>query len=120
MKYYLCKQNNRRSLLGRKQQKKVVRSFPKRYLFSPIRKVTSLFSNRYVFMIILHSNLPRFTKQKAMYCIRQENVLLRILFLFSLLSFLTIRISSYQTRPYHRKSNNGMTATSKKFHATLL
>ena len=32
-KYYLCKQNNKRSLLGRKQRSQVARSFPKRYLF---------------------------------------------------------------------------------------
>ena len=43
-KYYLCKQNNKRSLLGRKQRHQVVRSFPNRYLFSYTNKVTSLFS----------------------------------------------------------------------------
>ena len=43
-KYYLCKQNNKRSLLGRKQQSQVARSFPNRYLFSYTNKVTSLFS----------------------------------------------------------------------------
>ena len=43
-KYYLCKQNNKRSLLGRKQQSQVARSFPNRYLFSYTDKVTSLFS----------------------------------------------------------------------------
>ena len=52
-KYYLCKQNNKRSLLGRKQRSQVARSFPNRYLFSLRDKVTSLFSNRYILIIIL-------------------------------------------------------------------
>ena len=52
-KYYLCKQNNKRSLLGRKQRSQVFRSFPNRYLFSCINKVTSLFSTRYILIIIL-------------------------------------------------------------------
>ena len=43
-KYYLCKQNNKRSLLGRKQRSQVARSFPNRYQFSCTNKVTSLFS----------------------------------------------------------------------------
>ena len=50
-KYYLCRQNNKRSLLGRKQQLEVARSFPNRYLFSYTNKVTSLFSIRYNFII---------------------------------------------------------------------
>ena len=56
-KYYLCKRNNKRSLSGRKQRLEVVRSFPNRYQFSCINKVTSLFSNRYIFIIILHCNI---------------------------------------------------------------
>ena len=48
-KYYLCKQNNKRSLLGRKQRSQVARSFPNRYQFSCINKVASLFSDRYIF-----------------------------------------------------------------------
>ena len=51
-KYYLCKQNNKRSLLGRKQQSQVARSFPNRYLFSLCHKVTSFLSIRYVLEII--------------------------------------------------------------------
>ena len=43
-KSYLCKQNNKRSLLGRKQRSQVARSFPNRYQFSCTNKVTSLFS----------------------------------------------------------------------------
>ena len=54
-KYYLCKQNNKRSLLGRKQRHQVVRSFPNRYLFSLINKVTSLFSISCILDIILTS-----------------------------------------------------------------
>ena len=52
-KYYLCKQNNKRSLLGRKQRSQVARSFPKRYLFSYTNKVTSLFSISCILDIIL-------------------------------------------------------------------
>ena len=55
-KYYLCRQNNKRSLLGRKQQSQVARSFPKRYLFSYTNKVTSLFSISCILDIILKSN----------------------------------------------------------------
>ena len=53
-KSYLCKQNNKRSLLGRKQRSQVARSFPNRYLISCVNKVTSLFSDRYIFIIILN------------------------------------------------------------------
>ena len=52
-KYYLCKQNNKRSLLGRKQRHQVVRSFPNRYLFSLINKVTCLFPISCILEIIL-------------------------------------------------------------------
>ena len=60
-KYYLCKQNNKRSLLGRKQRSQVVRSFPNRYQFSCTNKVTSLFSDRYIFIIILQCYFGRMT-----------------------------------------------------------
>ena len=56
-KYYLCKQNNKRSLLGRKQRNQVVRSFPNRYQYSYTKKVTCLFSIRYILIIILESVL---------------------------------------------------------------
>ena len=56
-KYYLCRQNNKRSLLGRKQQSQVARSFPKRYLFSYTNKVTSLFSISCILDIIFPSHL---------------------------------------------------------------
>lgn len=52
-KYYLCKQNNKRSLLGRKQRHQVVRSFPNRYLFSLTNKVTCLFPISCILEIIL-------------------------------------------------------------------
>ena len=55
-KYYLCKQNNKRSLLGRKQRHQVVRSFPNRYLFSFTNKVTSLFPISCILEIILQCN----------------------------------------------------------------
>ena len=51
-KYYLCKHNNKRSLLGRKQRSQVARSFPNRYLFSYTNNVTSLFSIRYILIVI--------------------------------------------------------------------
>ena len=53
-KYYLCKQNNKRSLLGRKQRSRVARSFPNRYLFGLCDKVTSLFSTSCILDIILN------------------------------------------------------------------
>ena len=56
-KYYLCKQNNKRSLLGRKQQHQVVRSFPNRYLFSLTNKVTYLFPISCILEIILRCYL---------------------------------------------------------------
>ena len=61
-KYYLCKQNNKRSLLGRKQRSQVVRSFPNRYLFSFTNKVTSLFSISCILRIILSDETIVFAK----------------------------------------------------------
>ena len=55
-KYYLCKQNNKRSLLGRKQRNQVTRSFLNRYQFSSTNKVTSLFSTSCILRIILKSD----------------------------------------------------------------
>ena len=62
-KYYLCKQNNKRSLLGRKQRSQVARSFPNRYQFSYTNKVTYLFSIRYILMIILPCKRAAFGTQ---------------------------------------------------------
>lgn len=59
-KYYLCKQNNKRSLLGRKQRSQVARSFPNRYQFSCTNKVTSLFSMSCILRIILAFNCGSF------------------------------------------------------------
>ena len=67
-KYYLCKQNNKRSLLGRIQRLEVVRSFPNRYQFSCINKVTSLFSDRYIFIIILACKTAAFGMQNNRFC----------------------------------------------------
>ena len=61
-KYYLCKQNNKRSLLGRKQRHQVVRSFPNRYLFSFTNKVTSLFPISCILEIILRGNCGPFAR----------------------------------------------------------
>ena len=66
-KYYLCKQNNKRSLLGRKQQSQVARSFPNRYLFSYTNKVTSLFSISCILDIILPRYLSQITSQLDAY-----------------------------------------------------
>jgi len=60
-KYYLCKQNNKRSLLGRKQRSQVVCSFLNRYQFSCINKITSLFSIRYTLINILACKTYVFT-----------------------------------------------------------
>ena len=62
-KYYLCKQNNKRSLLGRKQRHQVVRSFPNRYLFSFTNKVTSLFPISCILEIIFNSKTAAFNEQ---------------------------------------------------------
>ena len=61
-KYYLCKQNNKRSLLGRKQRSRVARSFPNRYLFGLCDKVTSLFSTSCILDIILRGISYAFIK----------------------------------------------------------
>ena len=52
-KYYLCKRNNKRSFFSSKQRHKAFRSFPNRYQFCCINKVTSLFSTSCVLDIIL-------------------------------------------------------------------
>ena len=67
-KYYLCKQNNKRSLLGRKQRSQVARSFPNRYQFSCTNKVTSLFSISCILRIILSCKKVVFTLQKGGFC----------------------------------------------------
>ena len=64
-KYYLCKQNNKRSLLGRKQQSQVARSFPNRYLFSLTNKVTYLFPISCILEIILLCKTYAFTVQNT-------------------------------------------------------
>ena len=66
-KYYLCKQNNKRSLLGRKQRSQVARSFPNRYQFSCINKVTSLFSISCILRIILHCKRAAFATSNRNY-----------------------------------------------------
>ena len=63
-KYYLCKQNNKRSLLGRKQRNQVTRSFLNRYQFSSTNKVTSLFSTSCILRIILKSNYEFISQKK--------------------------------------------------------
>ena len=62
-KYYLCKQNNKRSLLGRKQRSQVARSFPNRYLFSLTNKVTYLFPISCILEIILQCKRYGFVAQ---------------------------------------------------------
>ena len=66
-KYYLCKQNNKRSLLGRKQRSQVARSFPNRYQFSGTNKVTSLFSISCILRIILHCKRAAFAMPNRNY-----------------------------------------------------
>ncbi len=69
-KYYLCKQNNKRSLLGRKQRSQVVRSFLNRYQFSYTNKATCSFSINCILGIILVGNIA---------CLRTTNDHKRIL-----------------------------------------
>ena len=70
-KYYLCKQNNKRSLLGRKQQSQVSRSVPNRYLFSLTNKVTYLFPISCILEIILRCKTRQITRQSGLlYCMR--------------------------------------------------
>ena len=67
-KFYLCRQNNKRSLLGRIRQLEVVRSFPNRYLFSLCNKVTLLFSNSCILEIILPCKTAAFNEQNNRFC----------------------------------------------------
>ena len=67
-KYYLCKQNNKRSLLGRKQRNQVTRSFLNRYQFSSTNKVTSLFSISCILRIILVCKTAAFGTQNNRFC----------------------------------------------------
>ena len=67
-KYYLCRQNNKRSLLGRKQRSQVARSFPNRYLFSCTNKVTSLFSISCILITILPCKTAAFALQNNRFC----------------------------------------------------
>ena len=67
-KYYLCKQNNKRSLLGRKQRNQVTRSFLNRYQFSSTNKVTSLFSISCILRIILPCKTAAFATQNNRFC----------------------------------------------------
>ena len=76
-KYYLCKQNNKRSLLGRKQRHQVVRSFPNRYLFSLTNKVTCLFPISCILEIILQCERTRVggeEKRKRTYFLHNKEV----------------------------------------------
>lgn len=80
-KYYLCRQNNKRSLLGRKQRSQVVRSFPNRYQFSCINKVASLFSTSCILRIILHGKSVGFALQKS----RFRNAKLKLSFFLQII-----------------------------------
>ena len=75
-KYYLCKQNNKRSLLGRKQRHQVVRSFPNRYLFSLTNKLTFLFPISCILEIIFLVQKSLFwnTKQWVLQCVENKVV----------------------------------------------
>ena len=71
-KYYLCKQNNKRSLLGRKQRSQVARSFLNRYQFSLINKVTYLFSISCSLRIILKCESSTYCRQVDNDCLATE------------------------------------------------
>ena len=53
---------------GRKQRSPVARSFPNRYLFGLCDKVTSLFSIRYILIIILLSKTAYFERRNNSFC----------------------------------------------------
>lgn len=73
-KYYLCKQNNKRSLLGRKQRSQVARSFLNRCQLSCTNNVTSLFSIRYILIIIFKCiQISIQTKTSAFSTIKNNN-----------------------------------------------
>ena len=83
-KSYLCKQNNKRSLLGRKQRSQVARSFPNRYQFSCTNKVTSLFSIscilRIILRCVLHQNALHLVPKRIafsgiLHCVLHQNAL---------------------------------------------
>ena len=90
-KYYLCKQNNKRSLLGRKQRSQVARSFPNRYQFSCINNVTYLFSIRYTLINIFTCYQRPFEVQSGIFYEWLNNQLidcwLQICFLHALFLF---------------------------------
>ena len=67
-KYYLCKRNNKRSFFSSKQRHKAFRSFPNRYQFSCINKVTSLFSISCILIIILACKRGAFALPNNGYC----------------------------------------------------
>ena len=71
-KYYLCKQNNKRSLLGKKQRHQVVRSFPNRYLFSYTNKVTSLFPISCILEIIFRCKINKLQIQNNKHEIQKQ------------------------------------------------
>ena len=75
-KSYLCKQNNKRSLLGRKQRSQVARSFLNRYQFSCINNVTYLFSIRYTLINILRRYQRPFEVQSSTFYERLNNLLI--------------------------------------------
>ena len=91
-KYYLCKQNNKRSLLGRKQRHQVVRSFPNRYLFSLTNKVTCLFPISCILEIILQRNLTQeavwFESNCSTLCMEFQVRQFEIAILYSFFAFL--------------------------------
>ena len=76
-KYYLCKRNNKRSLSGRKQRLEVVRSFPNRYQFSCINKVTSFIFKQYILFIIILAceKLPFWTYKNHLFDLQKGGFL---------------------------------------------
>ena len=93
-KYYLCKQNNKRSFFSRKQRHKAFRSFPNRYLFCYTNKVTSLFSIRYVLRIILHCKRACFAMQNRLFCFLESLRELSICYVLTIQSCYDTMLSS--------------------------
>ena len=73
-KYYLCRQNNKRTFFSSKQRHKAFRSFPNRYQFSCINKVTSLFSISCILIIILPCKRASFDFQSLKFIYKTEEI----------------------------------------------
>ena len=73
-KYYLCRQNNKHTFFSSKQRHKAFHSFPNRYQFSCINKVSSLFSISCILIIILPCKRASFDFQSLKFIYKTEDI----------------------------------------------